>query len=100
MPACFASIINKGLFLSIMVLLVQGTGGRVHMLYWNASNPLLLGEECGRLAVNTNPEDQQYDQVYYTAKTQYRKFKTNILRKGIVRPKSPFPHSCVCERFI
>jgi hypothetical protein len=71
MPACFASI-NKGLFLSIMVLLVQGTGGgRVHMLYWNASNPL-LGEERGRLAVNTNPEDQQYDQVYYTAKTQYR----------------------------
>jgi hypothetical protein len=70
MPACFASI-NKGLFLSIMVLLVQGTGGgRVHMLYWNASNPLLLGgEESGRLAVNTNPEDQQYDQVYYTADT-------------------------------
>jgi hypothetical protein len=66
MPACFASI-NKGLFLSIMVLLVQGTGGgRVHMLYWNASNPLLLGdEESGRLAVNTNSEDQQYDQVYY-----------------------------------
>ncbi len=66
MPACFASI-NKGLLLSIMVLLVlksQGTGGRVHMLYWNASNPL-LGEESGRLAVNTNPEDQQYDQVYY-----------------------------------
>jgi hypothetical protein len=64
MPACFASI-NKGLFLSIMVLMVQGTGGRVHMLYWNASNPLLGGEESGRLAVNTNPEDQQYDQVYY-----------------------------------
>jgi hypothetical protein len=69
MPACFASI-NKGLLLSIMVLLVQGTGGRVHMLYWNASNPLLLGgEETGRLAVNTNPEDQQYDQVLHCKDT-------------------------------
>ncbi len=68
MLACFASI-NKGLLLSIMVLLVQGTGGRVHMLYWNASNPLLLGEERGRLAVNTNPEDQQYDQVQHCKDT-------------------------------
>ncbi len=35
----------------------------------------------------------------YTAKTQYRKFETNIPRKGISRPQSQFPHSCVCERF-
>jgi hypothetical protein len=35
-----------------------------------------------------------------TAKTQYRKFETNIPRKGIVRPQSKFPHSCVCTRFI
>jgi hypothetical protein len=35
-----------------------------------------------------------------TAKTQYQKFKTNIPRKGIARPQSQFPHSCVCERFI
>ncbi len=35
-----------------------------------------------------------------TAKTQYRKFKTNIPRKGIAQPQSQFPHSCVCERFI
>jgi hypothetical protein len=28
------------------------------------------------------------------------KFETNILRKGIARPQSQFPHSCVCERFI
>ena len=35
-----------------------------------------------------------------TAKTQYRKFETNILRKGIARPQSQFPHSCVCERSI
>ncbi len=33
-------------------------------------------------------------------KTQYRKFETNMPRKGIVRPQSQFPHSCVCERFI
>ncbi len=25
--------------------------------------------------------------------------KTNIPRKGIARPQSQFPHSCVCERF-
>ncbi len=35
--------------------------------------------------------------LLYTAKTQYRKFETNILRKGIARPKSQFPHTCVCE---
>ncbi len=35
-----------------------------------------------------------------TAKTQYRKFKINITRKGIARPQPRFPHSCVCERFI
>ncbi len=33
-------------------------------------------------------------------KTQNRKFETNIPRKGIARPQSQFPHSCVCERFI
>ncbi len=33
-------------------------------------------------------------------KKQYNKIETNIPRKGIARPKSQFPHSCVCERFI
>ncbi len=37
--------------------------------------------------------------INYTAKIQYRKFQTNIPRKGIVRLRSQFPHS-VCERFI
>jgi hypothetical protein len=32
--------------------------------------------------------------------TAIRKFKTNIPKKGITRPQSQFPHSCVCERFI
>jgi hypothetical protein len=38
--------------------------------------------------------------VLNTAKTQYSKFETNIPRKGIAQPRSQFPHSCVCERFI
>jgi hypothetical protein len=37
--------------------------------------------------------------VPYTAKKQYRTLETNIPRKGIARPQSQFPHSCVCERF-
>jgi hypothetical protein len=28
------------------------------------------------------------------------KIEKNNPRKGIVRPQSQFPHSCVCERFI
>jgi hypothetical protein len=36
---------------------------------------------------------------FCTAKTQYRKFETNTPRKGIARPQSPFPHSCVCEQY-
>jgi hypothetical protein len=35
-----------------------------------------------------------------TAKAQFRKFKTNISRKGTAWPKSQFLHSCFCERFI
>ncbi len=40
------------------------------------------------------------DLACHTAKTQYRKFETNISRKGIAWPESQFPHSCVCGRFI
>jgi hypothetical protein len=36
----------------------------------------------------------------HTSKNQNLKFETNIPRKGIARPQSQFPHSCVCERFI
>jgi len=35
----------------------------------------------------------------YIAKNQYRKFKKKIPRKGIARPQSQLPHSCVCEWF-
>jgi hypothetical protein len=38
--------------------------------------------------------------TYHIAKTQCRKFETNIPRKGILGPQSQFPHSCVCERII
>jgi hypothetical protein len=34
------------------------------------------------------------------AKGQYWKFEKHIPRKGIARPQSQFPHSCVCELFI
>jgi hypothetical protein len=36
----------------------------------------------------------------HNAKTQYRKFETNIPRKGTARLQSQFLHSCFCERFI
>jgi hypothetical protein len=39
--------------------------------------------------------------MFYTAlQRQFKKFETNIPKKGIARPQSQFPHSCVCERFI
>jgi hypothetical protein len=36
--------------------------------------------------------------LLHTAKNQYQQFETNIPRKGIARPQSQFPHSCVCQR--
>jgi hypothetical protein len=42
----------------------------------------------------------EFVSIRYTAKTQYRKFETNIPRQGIAGPESQCPHSCVCERFI
>jgi hypothetical protein len=38
--------------------------------------------------------------IHCKKKTQNRKFETNIPIKGIARPQSQFPHSCVCERFV
>jgi hypothetical protein len=37
---------------------------------------------------------------YNIAKNQNRTFETNIPRQGIALPRSQFPHSFVCERFI
>ncbi len=71
----------------------------------------------GRLLLETNKKNtHRHDTVYdavlaqyevkitvqyiHTAKTQYRKFKTNIPRKRIARLQSQFPHSCFCEWFI
>jgi hypothetical protein len=46
------------------------------------------------------PFKNVFIETLHTASTQYWKFETNIPRKGIARPQSQFPHSCVCERFI
>ncbi len=43
---------------------------------------------------------KRFPNILHTAKTQYRKFETNIPRKGIASPRSQFPHSFVCEQFI
>jgi len=42
----------------------------------------------------------EFVSIRYTAMTQYRKFETNIPRKGIARPQSQFPHPFLCEQFI
>jgi hypothetical protein len=42
-------------------------------------------------------EERGVPKGLYTAKKQYRKFETNIPRKGIARPQSRSPHSCVFE---
>jgi hypothetical protein len=40
------------------------------------------------------PPDYDLSVIFnITAKIQYRKFETNILRKGIARARSQFPHS-------
>jgi hypothetical protein len=64
------------------------------MLYWNASNPLLLGAgqgaEPNRLLVNMNMEDQQYDQVKLsvfeqneTAYIFYRFFQSTATKRSL-----------------
>jgi hypothetical protein len=55
--------------------------------------PLLRPRRVTKIKVNFSVSS-------YTAMTQYRKFETNIPRKGIARPQPQFPHSCVCDRFI
>ncbi len=49
---------------------------------------------------NRSPSSCRVHRWNHTAKRLYRKFETNVPRKGIARPQSQFPHSCVCERFI
>jgi hypothetical protein len=52
------------------------------------------------ICIQTFPRKASQKPTVCTAKTQNRKFKTNIPRKGIALPQSHFQHSCVCERFI
>jgi hypothetical protein len=75
----------------------QGTSGSWSIFpvqdYWN----VLLFEENLAHGWSIYIPKLFYKQ---TAKTQCRKFETNIPRKGIVRPQFQFPHSCFCERFL
>ncbi len=69
---------------------------------------LSLGEKLGEFNIKgTLPPDflfytycRRTFPTGYIAKTQYRKFKTNIPRKGTVRLQSQILHSCFCEPFI
>jgi hypothetical protein len=47
-----------------------------------------------------NYKNKRGIEPHHIAKNKYRKSETNIPRKGIARPQSQCPHSCVCERFI
>jgi hypothetical protein len=74
---------------------------------WTALCPVLLEERCReacllwwKLQRACPGTSSRQGFSCYTAKNQYRKFKTNNPRKGIARPQSWFPHSCACERFI
>jgi hypothetical protein len=54
-----------------------------------------LTSKKGQTGIRDLPDMNQ------TAKKQYRKFETNIPRKGTARLQSQFLHSCfVCEPFI
>ncbi len=57
-------------------------------------------DRAGGRIFNGIPAEQFSSILLYTAKTKWRKFETNIPRKGISGPQSQFPHSCVCERII
>ncbi len=48
----------------------------------------------------TTVREKQQHTLPTIAKNQHRKVETNIPRKGIARPQSQFPHSCVYERFM
>jgi hypothetical protein len=69
--------------------------------------PLEMAPHTPSLLVNSNKDfsccterRKTNGEERSSAKTQYRKFETNIPRNGIAGPQSQFPHSCLCERFI
>jgi hypothetical protein len=54
---------------------------------------------CQKLAGNCQLTDLRRRNIY-TTKTQYRKFETNVPRKGTARLQPQFVHSGFCEWFI
>jgi hypothetical protein len=80
---------------------IKGTRPQVlyiGLIILKESIPLFSLFLCTELCNNASQANNSPQ--FTTAKTQYRKFETNIFRKEIVGPQSQFPHSCVCERFI
>jgi len=65
--------------------------------YWTVHNTLF--ETMQNTGNQLRSLSSLFDSLH-TAKTQYRKFETNIPRKRIAWPQSQSPYSCVCERFV
>jgi hypothetical protein len=67
-----------------------------HVDFWNKINKCFLSGLCvkRREAKVGRPASDIWT-LCCAAKKQYRKFETNIPRKGIAQPQSPFPHSWV-----
>ncbi len=73
--------------------LVRGSVDWGCALRWNVATS---SKKWHCLAIYLASSDTTYHSVCHlslcTANTQYRKFETNIPRKGIARPQSQFPH--------
>jgi hypothetical protein len=87
----------KRIFLPIEPLLLHSAADEVSVTRVQLDHCMFTVNKRG---IFGRDEVQSHTVVPHTAKTQYRKVKTNIPRKGIERPQSQFPQSCVCERFI
>ena len=66
----------------------------------NESLVLSLGEHANKKENKFLEKWKIIGNLVGTLKRNNTKFEINIPRKGIARPQSQFPHSCVCERFI
>jgi hypothetical protein len=95
--------VNAGLYMGIFLSDGNQFGTR---------NPSISSRTANTQGTSTQTLLQVHFSLYYTlhyrtankciltAKNRYRKFETNIPRKGIAWPHSQFTHPCVCERFI
>ncbi len=66
----------------------------------NRHNPMIIGHHYWRTRKSniTHPNKRMYN--VHTANAMYGKFEITIPRNETSRPRSQFPHSCICERFI